>query len=119
MANSPTTVFGTSVSMTADGAALVVGAPRNDGQKDNSGRVYTFVYDTLMQTYKRDETNVLDGMATNDVFGFSVSISGDGKTLLVGAPGSDAGRVCVFQRMVEPTLFSDQSNINGSSESTH
>lgn len=73
------TQFGFSVAMSDDGTIVAVGAPL---QNLRSGKVYTF----------RRVGNAWEpmGSITNPlpfaVFGFSVSLSGDGKTLACGAP---------------------------------
>ena len=92
----PDEYFGTSVALSADGATLAVGAKGEYGgatgiggnQNDNSavgaGAVYVFTRagtTWTQQAYvKASNTN------TNDSFGVSVAMSGDGSTLAVGAP---------------------------------
>ena len=91
-------VFGISVTLSDDGNTLAVGGHFeksatigvNGDQTDNSvrwaGAVYVFTRDTggvwTQQAYvKASNTDA------NDVFGFSVALSGDGNTLAVGAGG--------------------------------
>ncbi len=91
--------FGQSVSLSNDGNTLAVGARFEgsastaiDGAQLNgapqSGAVYLFRFSGgawLQQAYiKPLNTNVLDN------FGFSVSLSGDGNTLAVGASGENS-----------------------------
>jgi len=89
--------FGGSISLSSDGNTLVVGASREDSaatgingdQTDNSipssGAIYVFVRSTGLwqqQAYlKASNTDFADG------FGVSVSLSAEGNTLAVGAPG--------------------------------
>ena len=93
-------LFGNSVSLSADGNTLAVGAPGEDSaatgvggsQADNSaaytGAVYVFVRAGgvwVQQAYlKASNTDA------EDQFGGSVSLSADGNTLAVGAPGEDS-----------------------------
>ena len=84
--------FGSSVSLSEDAKTLAVGAPyANDF---DSGHV---------RVYRRDDSESgwtqigedIDGEATYDYSGYSVSLSGDGKTVAIGAIGS-LGNVRVF-----------------------
>jgi len=94
--------FGTLVSLSGDGNTLAVGAPGEDSnatgidgnQADNSashaGAVYVFTRSGVtwfQQAYVKASNTDAD-----DAFGWSVSLSGDGNTLAVGAwdEGSNA-----------------------------
>jgi ELWxxDGT repeat protein len=74
---------GQSVSLSADGNTIAVGAPNNDGTDVNSGhvRVYRFVNNAWTK-----RGNDIDGEAVNDTSGRSVSLSADGNTVAIGAP---------------------------------
>ncbi|MEM7043884.1 MAG: hypothetical protein AAF543_13825 [Pseudomonadota bacterium] len=78
--------FGISVSLSDDGSTALVGAYTDDATGINSGTAYIFDVSTgnLLQTLN----NPTPG--GGDLFGFSVSLSGDGSTALVGALNSDA-----------------------------
>ncbi len=81
--------FGHSLSM--DGRTIVVGADRDD---DKRGSVYVFTYDG--ETWaKTARLTASDGEAY-DYFGHSMSV--DGRTMIVSAPGDgdDRGSVYVF-----------------------
>ncbi len=73
--------FGTSVSISSNGNRVVVGAPYSDINGIDSGSVKVFNYNnnlwTLMQQFS--------GNNSDDLFGASVSISGDGNKLIAGA----------------------------------
>lgn len=93
--------FGYSVALSADGLTLAIGAPGEDGGKTGvtlgapdeattgngayrSGAVYIFTRNAgiwVQQAYVK-ASNTGNG----DRFGSSVALSGDGKTLAVGAP---------------------------------
>ena len=86
--------FGISVSMSADGASVVVGARGDDSEK---GAAYVF---TKPAAGWRDSSGAAklaaaDG-AARDLFGDSVSISGDGLTVVAGAPGQDDGKGAAY-----------------------
>jgi len=100
--------FGNSVSLSNDGDTLAVGAFEEESnatgidgnQADNSaagaGAVYVFTRsgsDWSQQAYiKASNTDA------QDIFGISISLSGDGDTLVVGASIEDSGAVYVFTR---------------------
>ena len=77
---------GYSVSLSADGQRLAIGAPGNDGNGDDSGhvRVYEWLGDDWVQLGAD-----IDGEAAGDSSGASVSLSADGLRLVIGAPGND------------------------------
>jgi FG-GAP repeat len=96
-------VFGRSVSMSGDGTTFVVGAAANDGVNGtSSGNVRVYKFNSTIDTYAKVGFDI-DGEAAFDNFGWSVSMSADGTTFVVGAPfnnginGSDSGHVRVFK----------------------
>jgi hypothetical protein len=79
--------FGKSVSISNDGAVVVVGSPYEDAGGFNRGRVHIFRRGTLYAfaapSYNL-ELSLLDPLLTNGgAFGSSVAISGDGTTVAV------------------------------------
>jgi hypothetical protein len=107
--------FGSSVSLSGDGRTLAVGAYQADSNAgEDAGAVYVFVRDD--QDAWSQQARIEAGNAdANDRFGISVSLSGDGDTLAVGAyqeassatgiggdqandSAADAGAVYVFAR---------------------
>lgn len=83
--------FGTSVSLSADGLSLAVGALGNDGPipTDSSiGHVRFFNFNSDTNNWVQ-LGNDIDGERTNDYSGTSVSLSADGSTVAIGAPGND------------------------------
>ena len=100
--------FGSSVSMSADGATFVVGAPKSDANGISSGRVRFYTYSPSIQSYTQDINNILDGGNFGGTFGNSVSMSANGKAVVIGASQNDgsgigAGHIRVFQIIPEPT----------------
>ena len=87
--------FGTSVSI--DGYYAIVGSPFDTNTALNSGSAYIFTYPFTDEPVKL----VASDGAARDVFGFSVSVSGD--YAIVGAPtvvgvGSGPGAAYIFER---------------------
>jgi len=92
--------FGRSLTLSANGDTLAVGAPfeaskatgvggdQNDNSAPKSGAVYVFTRSGAswsQQAYMKASNTGKD-----DEFGSSLALSGDGNTLAVGAPGEDS-----------------------------
>ena len=89
---------GFSVSLSADGTTVAIGAPFNDNVGADTGKSAIFKYnegsrswDQLGQSINGDEAESLSGS--------SVSLSGNGTTVAVGAPGlpPSAGKTKVYE----------------------
>ena len=92
---------GFSVSLSADGATVAIGAPSNDGAGTNAGHVRVFRFDSASGTWVQLGADI-DGEAAGDWSGESVSLSADGGTVAIGAAlnsgaGDQAGHVRVFR----------------------
>lgn len=90
---------GKSVSLSDDGTILAIGADFNDGGGSNAGHVR--VYELSDQVWVQKGSDI-DGEATDDRSGHSVSLNGDGTILAVGAiynddAGSNAGHVRIYE----------------------
>jgi sugar lactone lactonase YvrE len=79
---------GASVSLSDDGTILAVGAYYNDGSFTNAGHVRVYQYASSSWSQLGSD---IDGEAVNDYSGESVSLSGDGTILAVGAKDNDGG----------------------------
>ena len=93
--------FGYSVSISADGNTTVIGAYGDDDKGADSGSAYIFTRSGSSWTQQAKLT-AADG-AAGDSFGFSVSISADGNTAIIGARyndgnGSSTGSAYIFTR---------------------
>ena len=93
--------FGWSVTISSDGNTAIVGTVYDDNEKGtNAGSAYVYTRTDNIWTQK---TKLLasDG-ASGDNFGYSVTISSDGNTAIVGVPygsnerGNDAGSAYIF-----------------------
>ncbi len=97
----PLDFFGESVSLSADGQTLAVGAHGDDDKGWYSGSVY--VFSRLGNAWTQQQKLTASDGAPEGFFGESVSLSADGQTLAVGAYGDDdkgpeTGSVYVFSR---------------------
>lgn len=103
--------FGYSVSLSDNGLYLAAGSIDNDGNGSKSGHVRVFKMGT-----RREQLGIdIDGEASGDQSGFSVSISGDGTKVAIGAPfndgnGSNSGHVRVYD--LSAVLSLDSSILN-------
>lgn len=90
---------GISNSLSADGNRIAIGAYFNDDNGSNSGHVRVFEFDGLNWNQLGQD---IDGEATIDYFGFSVSISDNGNIVAIGAlrndgNGVDSGHVRIYE----------------------
>jgi hypothetical protein len=79
--------FGTAVALTADGSMAGIGASLEDGVVANSGTGYLFADDGSGWSQLK-KLSPSDGEAY-EYAGSAVAISGDGRTVLIGARGDD------------------------------
>ena len=89
---------GWSVSLSSDGSILAIGAYANDGNGNDSGHVRVYAWNGSSWIQRGSDIN---GEAANDQSGWSVSLSGDGSILAIGAyfndgNGADSGHVRVY-----------------------
>ena len=89
--------LGYSVSMSADGTRVAIGARYNDGTSSDAGHVRVYAESGGAWTQVGAD---IDGEAAGDQSGKSVSMSADGTRVAIGASrndgtGSDAGHVRV------------------------
>lgn len=97
--------FGISVSLSANGTTLAVGSTGEDSsatgingeQSDNSapdsGAVYVFVRNGI--SWSQQAYIKASNSDNGDLFGVSVSLSGDGNVIAIGASGEDGGATVV------------------------
>ncbi len=92
-------LFGVSVSLSDDGTKLAVGATGDDDGGDARGAVYLYIVggsgatwgSTVTQAVKLSDSHASISLDDYDAFGNSVSLSGDGTKLAVGAVGDGDG----------------------------
>jgi len=121
---------GKSVSLNSDGTIVAIGAENNYGVNgSSSGHVRIYKYDVTKTTSVTDQTSSdfgpigwrrlgqdIDGEASGDISGTSVSLSSDGYTVSIGAKYNDgtannAGHVRTYQYDVTKTTnVTDQTS---------
>ncbi len=84
--------FGCSVSISDDGNTVLIGGYLNDGAATDAGHVRVFEYIGVNWVQKGND---IDGPNAGAYFGYSVDISGDGNTVIIG--GSYYQPTPVFQ----------------------
>jgi hypothetical protein len=90
---------GYSVSLNSDGTIVAIGARHNDGNSGESGHVRVYQYNGSQWVQIGQD---IDGEASGDYSGFSVSLNSDGTIVAIGAIGNDgnsgeSGHVRVYQ----------------------
>jgi hypothetical protein len=86
------------VSLSADGSVVAIGAQRNDGNGSDAGHVRLYAWNGSSWAQRGSD---IDGEAAGDASGASVSLSADGSVVAIGAGGndgngSDAGHVRLY-----------------------
>lgn len=107
--------FGSSVTVSGDGSTLVVGAEHDGDKGDNSGSAYVFTKQANGSYLQTQKLTASDGAADN-LFGFSVAISNDGSTLVVGARNyyvktTESGSAYVFIKQTDGSYLQTQKLI--------
>ena len=103
--------FGSQVSLSSNGMVLAIGADGDGGLTATSdGHVKVFAWDDV--AYKQLGQS-LRGEPHVDLFGNSLSLSGDGQILAIAAPHTDgdhvdSGEVKVFNNKLLPNVFNSK-----------
>ncbi len=92
--------------VSADGSVIIVGADGDFDQGQSAGATFIFVRKEGQGCWTFHQKLLASDGETSDHFGFGVSLSATGDTILIGAVGDDeaaksAGAVYVFQRRGE------------------
>src|SRR5690606_38919472 len=97
-----TDAFGRSVTISADGTIVAVGADRNNGNGSLAGHVR--VYENVSGTWTQVGDDI-EGTTSGDSSGYSIALSDDGSVIAIGSPfntntnGTNAGHVRVFENI--------------------
>ena len=91
---------GYSVSLSSDGLVVAIGAPKNDGNGNDSGQVRVYEYSDSNESWTQLGQDI-DGEASGDNSGWSVSLSGDGSRVAIGVSyndgnGTNSGHVRIY-----------------------
>jgi hypothetical protein len=92
---------GYSVSLSGNGTVVAIGAPNNGDNGSLSGHVRVYEWNDSTSSWMQKGADI-DGEAAGDGSGRSVSLSGDGNVVAIGAPendgnGSRSGHVRVYE----------------------
>jgi PGF-pre-PGF domain-containing protein len=102
--------FGYSVALSSDGSTALVGAYHNSTAGVEAGAAYSFGKGGGWSSKSASAADsTFTGGAANDEFGYSVALSSEGSTALVGAirndtAASDAGAAYIFLTAAAPTI---------------
>ena len=100
--------YGLSVAISSDGNRIAASAIYNDNNGSNSGHVKAYGWDG--NAWGQLDVSI-NGEGTNDQSGYSIDLSDNGSTLVIGAPynddnGNNSGHIRVYQGggiILEPT----------------
>jgi hypothetical protein len=107
--------LGWSVSLSADGLTIAIGAPFNNNNGLNSGQVTVRRFNGEKSNWELLGQSIY-GDNADDISGWSVALSPDGNTLAIGSPGYDEeetdrpGYVRVFSLAKEDDIDTDTWN---------
>jgi hypothetical protein len=95
---------GYDVAISSDGKTIVTSAPGNDGNGARSGNVRVYSINSTSGRWAQVGSDI-DGEAASDQSGYSIAMSGDGKTIAIGATrnGLALGYVRVYKYNELPT----------------
>ena len=111
--------FGSAVSLSSSGLTLAVSSPKSNTNGGSSGSVSVYALDETTSSWQQ-LGQTINGEAAGDNFGFSLSISPDGRTLAASSPysnkgGLSSGSVRIFTWNTETEEWVQiGSSINGS-----
>ena len=94
-------ISGLAVSLSSDGLTVAIGAFLNAANGSGSGHVRVYKFESVNSVWLQMGSDI-DGEAADDNSGRAVSLSSDGLTVAIGAPGNDgngslSGHVRVFK----------------------
>ena len=92
-------LFGYSVGLTGDGSTALAGAR---GKNSGTGAAYVFLRSGT--TWSQQQELTASDAAAGDFFGFSVALSGDGSTALVGAQFKNSGAGAAYVFSSDPSI---------------
>ena len=124
--------YGNSVSLSANGKYLAVGANYDDDGASASGAVYLYTIDWATLDDSKgvtEKTKLAHGkhsisLSNSDYFGVSVWLSSDGSKLAVGAPNDDTGkpnsnRGAVYLYTIDWATLDDSNGVTQKTKLAH
>ena len=104
--------FGNSVALSSDGNTALIAAPNRTVNQQSAGAAYVFVRPSGGTTWSQQQELTASDPASNDQFGSSVALSGDGNTVLIGQDNGVASYI--FIRPSGGTIWSPQPKLTTS-----
>jgi hypothetical protein len=109
--------FGVSVALSSDGLTAIIGADSEDTTAADQGAAYVFTLSA--GTWTQQAKLVASDAAASDGFGYSVAISADNKTVIIGAyaedtspsTGNGAAYIYALGRTLDNKLYSYNSTL--------
>jgi Flp pilus assembly pilin Flp len=99
---------GTSVSLSADGSIVAIGAPRHDGNGNESGQVR--VFENIAGTWTKIGSDIY-GLLPGHGLGISTSLSSDGRVLAVGAVSRSTAATSASYAMIYENVSGNWTQI--------
>lgn len=99
---------GTNVSLSADGSIVAIGAPRHDGNGNESGQVR--VYENIAGTWTKIGSDIY-GLLPGHGLGISTSLSSDGSILAVGAVSRSTAAASASYTMIYENVSGNWTQI--------
>lgn len=108
--------FGTAVALSSDGNTAILGAQNDDTVAGaNAGSAVVFTRSGVTWTQEAFLTD--SSGAANDLFGYSVALSSDGNTAVIGAPAYNSSEGCIVVFTRSGITWTQQSRLRDSSPS--
>jgi hypothetical protein len=106
--------FGSSVALSSDGSTAIVGSP-NDTVSANANQGSATVFTRSGTTWTQQQNITESSGVAQDFFGYSIALSSNGDTAIIGAYGNSTnrGRATVFTR--SGGVWTQQQTITNSS----
>jgi hypothetical protein len=103
--------FGTAVSLSADGNSLLVGARGNAYSAGPAPAGAAYVFTRSGSTWTQQQKLTASDGALGDYFGTSASLSADGLTAVIGAPGKSSYTGAAYVYTVSGGVWSQQTEL--------
>ena len=108
--------FGSSVALSADGETAIIGAPYNSGDSvSQAGHAQIYTWDRFDNRWDQLGADI-DGESGSDYSGWSVALSADGLTAIIGAPNNSAGQARIYTWNPTTSEWALRGDIDGEAE---
>jgi hypothetical protein len=111
--------FGTSVGLSANGNTLLVGARGNAYSAGPAPAGTAYVFTRSGSTWSQQQKLTASDGALGDYFGTSASLSADGLTAVIGAPGKSSSTGATYVFTVSGGVWSQQAELTAGDAATN